>query len=142
MATFSKVSCPKCKTTLENWQHSYIAFGNPLITCPNCKAVVRLSHINEWDSMPIYKRAEYILIFGFQAIAFPAFWVFMGGYILGNILGTETFFIGDNPTTTTIALAILVALIFLVQNTTLFMQKVTESKKRTKNPEYRRQLGI
>lgn len=142
MPSFAKISCPKCHRILENWHPSYIKFGNPLITCPNCKTVVRMSHINEWESTSLLKKLDYILTFYGQAILFPGFGTVLVGLIIDNLFNTRLFVVDNNPKPLLLILASICASIFLIRNHFLFIAKVEESRERTKDPIYRKQLGI
>jgi len=142
MGQYSKSSCPKCKTTLEGWHRSYVTFGNPFVRCQSCGTIVRMSHINEWEAMPIFSQIWYYILFYGQAILFGGMGAVILGLIFDGIFETGIFVVGNNPTTIHVIVIILTAITVLIWRHKNFQQAIKESANRTKDPTYRQMLGI
>ena len=60
MTVYVKRSCPHCGSVIENWQRSYVAIGEPFLTCPACNKKVVVDHIEEWESKDLVDKGLFI----------------------------------------------------------------------------------
>ncbi len=139
---YSKYSCPKCNNTIQNYAPKYITFGNPFIHCNKCGATVKMDSINEWEAMSFFKKLDYYFIFYGQVIILSAIGTLLFEIFFSEVLKSEIFIYDDNPTGLGIFLIILVTLVMTIIRHIKFSKAVKQSKERTKNEEYRKQLGI
>ena len=142
MGHYSKSLCPKCKTTLEGWRRTYIAFGNPFVGCPSCKTVVRKSHINEWEVMSRVDKGVYSLDSYVPAIIIGGGGTWLLGVLFDQVSGTEIFTIDWNPNTFHLVIILVAATASLLWSHKKFQEKISDSKERMKNVKYRKMFGL
>ena len=85
-----KRSCPKCTHVFERWVGVYVSLGSPIWDCPKCKAVIQVTHVNEWDLMEPIVKAWFlgvVVLSGIFYYACGGFFVFPLSFWL--IAGTE-----------------------------------------------------
>lgn len=138
----SKSSCPKCKATIENWHTSYVSFGNPFVRCKSCMSVIRFSHVNEWEAMPISSKLQYHWTVYGGALIYGIGGALLLGIVFESIFKIGIFIQDDNPTIAYIPLMLVLSIISLIYGHVEFIKSIEKSKKRTADKAYRRMLGI
>lgn len=78
MAVYAKRTCPGCGSTLEGWHRDTLAIGNPLISCPNCAALLRRDNVNEWELLRGWQRVRFVIGYLYSGLL----WMVGGGFLV------------------------------------------------------------
>lgn len=139
MSIYVKRSCPKCGTTIEGYTRDYRAIGQPFVQCNNCKTIIKLSHVTEWELLSLVGKLKYLAIncwtnflFG---MALPVVALFYDKY-------SDFYEMNDSLL---IKLIIIGFSVVTLGRGFLFVKSIKQSKTRMKNQNYRKllkELGI
>jgi len=146
MAVYITRKCPHCDYAFENYSTAWTAFGDPLITCPSCRAGVIFPNIVEWDLLS--REDKITLIFKNYVLSNLATGIGTGvalfiifTILLGLLGSSYNEYFGEIDTDLMLGLgALSLALLFGAFRHFTFRNEVRESKQRMQDLQYRERM--
>lgn len=124
--------CSKCGALLRESGYHYVALGNPIVNCQKCNALIKLDHINEWESLSLGGKIYHLIASLKTALVLSVFIGLLISLIMKlihrEIELTDLFIISP-----------IIAFIFTI---IMDIKNISSSKKRMADANYRKSLEI
>jgi hypothetical protein len=134
MTVYTKTSCPKCRTTIQNWSNT-LAIDTPIKFCPKCEIPIKIPYTNEWEAINVFHKIYYCYIYCAQGLIFGGFIPFI--LITGFDLLLDANFVSSETMPVILFFSFLGSFIGFLYNFKNLRKDILKSKERMKDVLYR-----
>jgi hypothetical protein len=118
--------CTHCGKVINSMRRAGDAIGTPFVKCPHCAKEIFLHFVMEWDEYSTAKKTLVLVVFSVYSIVWAAIAFVVTGVLIS--------FAGMNRSLIDLVFAVPVCV--LVYRYGALALRISQSKKRTANPDY------